>query len=116
MRDGITTTEREQMKALERENKELGRANEILRDFVYQHRQAYGVEPICKVLQIAPSGYWRHAAHQHNPQQRSARVQRDDTLAPHIERVWHANMRVYGAVKVWKQLNREGMPIARWTG
>jgi putative transposase len=67
------------------------------------------------VLQIAPSGYWRHAAHQRNPQLRCQRVQRDDTLAPQIERVWHADMRVYGADKVWKQLNREGVRIARCT-
>ena len=67
------------------------------------------------MLQIAPSGYWRHAAYQRNPQLRCARAQRDDTLAPHIERVWQANMRVYGADKVWKQINREGLSIARCT-
>jgi putative transposase len=67
------------------------------------------------VLQIAPSGYWRHAAHQRNPQLRCSRAQRDDTLVPHIERVWQANMRVYGADKVWKQMNREGLSIARCT-
>jgi putative transposase len=83
--------------------------SEVLRAFVDQHRQAYGVESICKVLQIAPSGYWRHAAHQRNPQLRCQRAQRDDTLVPQIERVWQANMQVYGADKVWKQLNREGV-------
>ena len=67
------------------------------------------------MLQIAPSGYWRHAAHQRNPQLRCARAKRDDTLGHHIERVWHANMRVYGADKVWKQMNREGVCIARCT-
>jgi putative transposase len=67
------------------------------------------------VLQIAPSGYWRHAAHQRNPKLRCQRAQRDDTLVPHIERVWQANMRVYGADKVWKQINREGVAIARCT-
>ena len=67
------------------------------------------------MLQIAPSGYWRHAAHQRNPQLRCSRAQRDDTLVPHIERVWQANMRVYGADKVWKQMNREGLSIARCT-
>jgi putative transposase len=67
------------------------------------------------VLQIAPSGYWRHAAHQRNPQLRCSRAQRDDTLVPHIERVWQANMRVYGADKIWKQMNREGVAIARCT-
>ena len=67
------------------------------------------------MLQIAPSGYWRHAAHQRNPKLRCARAQRDDTLMPHIERVWQANMRVYGADKVWKQMSREGFEIARCT-
>ena len=67
------------------------------------------------MLQIAPSGYWRHAARQRNPQLRCQRTQRDDTLVPHIERVWQANMRVYGADKVWKQMNREGVVIARCT-
>jgi transposase InsO family protein len=67
------------------------------------------------VLQIAPSGYWRHAAHQRNPKLRCARAQREDTLVPHIERVWQANMRVYGADKVWKQMNREGVEVARCT-
>jgi len=67
------------------------------------------------VLQIAPSGYWRHAAHQRNPKLRCARAQRDDALLPQIERVWQANMRVYGADKVWKQMNREGVEIARCT-
>ena len=67
------------------------------------------------MLQIAPSGYWRHAAQQRNPSLRCQRVQRDGVLAPHIERVWRANMQVYGADKVWKQLNREGISIARCT-
>jgi len=67
------------------------------------------------VLQIAPSGYWRHACEQRNPERRCARAQRDDFLMPHIQRVWHANMQVYGADKVWKQLNREGIAIARCT-
>ena len=69
-----------------------------------RHRQAYGVESICKVLQIAPSGYWRHAALKREPHRRCARVQRDETLIPHLQRVWHANLQVYGADKVWKQL------------
>ena len=67
------------------------------------------------MLQIAPSGYWRHAAQQRNPNLRCARVKRDDTLAPHIEHVWQVNMRVYGADKVWKQMNRDGLRIARCT-
>jgi transposase InsO family protein len=67
------------------------------------------------VLQIAPSGYRRHAAEQRNPIRRCARAQRDDALGPQIERVWRANMQVYGADKVWKQLRREGVTVARCT-
>ena len=67
------------------------------------------------MLQIAPSGYWRHAAHQRNPHLRCARAKRDDALVPQIERVWQANKQVYGADKVCKQMNREGLPIARCT-
>ena len=75
----------------------------------------YGVEPICTVLQVAPSGYWRHAAQQRNPALRCTRAQRDDRLIPEIRRVWHANLQVYGADKVWKQMNREGISVARCT-
>jgi len=67
------------------------------------------------VLQIAPSGYWRHAAHQRNPQLRGARAKRDETLVPQVERVWQANKCVYGADKVWLQMNREGIKVARCT-
>jgi putative transposase len=67
------------------------------------------------VCQIAPSGYWRHAAQLRNPAIRCQRAQRDGALGPHIERVWQSNMQVCGADKVWKQLNREGIPIARCT-
>lgn len=83
--------------------------------FIDQNRQAHGVEPICKVLQVAPSAYWRHAARQRNPALRCARAQRDAALLPHIERVWQANLQVYGADKVWRQLQREGIPVARCT-
>jgi transposase InsO family protein len=84
-------------------------------DFIDKHRGAHGVEPICKVLQVAPSGYRRHAALVRDPQLRCARVQRDEVLAPQIKRVWHANMQVYGADKVWRQLIREGTTVARCT-
>ena len=83
--------------------------------FIDKHRHVYGVEPICKVLRIAPSGYWRHAARERKPQLRCARAQRDEEMMVHIQRVWEANMRVYGADKVWKQLNRESIAIARCT-
>ena len=67
------------------------------------------------MLQIAPSAYRRHAARQRNPELRSARAKRDEVLMPEIERVWQANLEVYGADKVWKQLNREGVTVARCT-
>jgi putative transposase len=67
------------------------------------------------VLQVAPSAYRRHAARQRNPELRSARAKRDELLMPHIERVWQANMQVYGAEKVWKQMNREDIAVARCT-
>jgi putative transposase len=66
-------------------------------------------------MQIAPSGYWRQAAQRKNPALRSARAQHDDDLIPEIQRVWQANMQVYGADKVWRQLNREGVQVARCT-
>ena len=67
------------------------------------------------MLQVAPSAYRRHAARQRNPELRSARAKRDELLMPHIERVWQANMQVYGAEKVWKQMNREDIAVARCT-
>jgi len=60
-------------------------------------RETFGVEPICQVLQIAPSGYRRHAAQQRNPSLRCARARRDESLIPQIERVWQVNLQVYGA-------------------
>ena len=84
-------------------------------DFVDEHRDAHGVEPICKVLQIAPSGYRRRAALERDPHRRCARARRDEALVPQIERVWRANLQVYGADKVWKQLAREGTSVARCT-
>ncbi len=67
------------------------------------------------MLQIAPSGYWRHAAARRNPALRSERSKRADILAPQVQRVWQANMQVYGADKVWRQMNREGVTVARCT-
>ena len=86
-----------------------------MRNFVDQYRDTHGVEPICEVMQIAPSGYRRHAACQHKPELRSARAKKDDRLIAQVEQVWQANMRVYGADKVWKQMNREGTAVARCT-
>ena len=83
--------------------------------FIDQYREALGVEPICRVLQIAPSGYRRQAARQRDPVRRSARAQRDEVLMRHIQRIWDAHRQVYGANKVWRQLHREGIPVARCT-
>ena len=66
-------------------------------------------------MQIAPSGYRRHAARQRTPALRSLRAQADAALLPHIQRVWQGNLCVYGADKVWRQLNREGITVARCT-
>jgi transposase InsO family protein len=86
-----------------------------LRAFIDAHQDVCGIEPICKVLQIAPSGYRRYAAQQRNPELRCARAKRDDILMPEIQRVWQDNMQVYGADKVWHQLNREHDHVARCT-
>jgi len=86
-----------------------------LKAYIDQLRDIYGVEPICKVLQIAPSCYWRHAAQVREPALRSERAKNDEELIPQIQRVWHANMQVYGADKVWKQMNREGIAVASCT-
>ena len=66
-------------------------------------------------MQIAPSAYWRHAARQRSPALRSLRALRDAQLLPQVQRVWRANHQVYGAEKVWRQLNREGVAVARCT-
>ena len=79
------------------------------------HRATHGVEPICKVLQIAPSAYRRHVARCRDSSLLSARARRDATLIPKVEQVWNANLQVYGADKVWKQLHREGEAVARCT-
>ncbi len=74
----------------------------MIKPFVDEHRGQFGVEPICKVLQFAPSAYRRDAARQRNPARISRRAQRDSELKRHIRRVWDSNMQVYGADKVWK--------------
>ena len=83
--------------------------------FIDDHRDAYGVEPICAVLPIAPSTYHRHRAAQVHPARRSARAQRDDALRVEIQRVYDEHHQVYGPRKVWKQLRREGIRVARCT-
>jgi transposase InsO family protein len=86
-----------------------------VRQFIDQHRQAYGVKSICKVPQVAPSGYWRYPVQRCNPALRSSRAKSDEVLTSQIERVWQANMHVHGAEKVWRQLRRESTEVARCT-
>jgi putative transposase len=83
--------------------------------FIDEHREVYGVEPICKVLPIAPSTYYVHAARQANPAAVPARAQRDERLCVEIARVWNENFQVYGVRKVWRQLKRESIDTARCT-
>jgi len=83
--------------------------------FIDQHRAQYGVEPICSLLQIAPSTYYLHRAREADPSKVPARHHRDKALRAHIQRVWEENFRVYGARKVWRQLNREAIRVARCT-
>jgi transposase InsO family protein len=83
--------------------------------FIDAHREAYGVEPICRVLPIAPSTYFEHKIREADPGRLSPRAQRDATLRVQIRRVWEENFSVYGARKVWRELKREGMEVARCT-
>ena len=80
------------------------------------HRGVYGVEPICAVVPIAPSMYYEHKARQADPDRLPARAQRDAGLKAQIRRVWDDNFQVYGVRKVWRQLKREGIKVARCTG
>ena len=81
--------------------------------FIDDHRDVYGVESICGMLPIAPSTYFLHKARQVDPTRRSARAKRDDKLRPVIRRVWNEHFQVYGPRKVWRQLRREGIRVAR---
>ena len=83
--------------------------------FVDEHRDVYGVEPICPQLPIASSTYHEQKTRQADPSRLPARVQRDAVLCNEIQRVWDENRRVYGARKVWRQLEREGFLVARCT-
>ena len=83
--------------------------------FIDGHRDRYGVEPICKQLPIAVSTYYEHKARQSNPDREPARVKRDGFLTVEIQRVYDENLQVYGARKIWRQLNREGIEVAKCT-
>jgi putative transposase len=88
---------------------------EAMTAFVDANRSAYGIEPICKVLKIAPSTYHAHARRRAIPETAPARVKRDAMLKAEIKRVFDENFQVYGARKVWRQLQREGWYVARCT-
>ena len=83
--------------------------------FIDDHRESYGVEPICKLLPIAPSTYHAHIAQRIDASKRSARTRRDAELKGEVRRVFAENFGVYGAWKVWRQLRREGFAVARCT-
>ena len=83
--------------------------------FIDEYRPECGVEPICATLPIAPSTYYERKARQADPGRLPQRTQRDTLLRDHIRRVWETNFQVYGARKVWRQLNREGIAVARCT-
>ena len=83
--------------------------------FIDDHREVYGVEPICRVLPIAPSTYHVHAARRADPAKAPARAQRDAELCEKIKRIFDKNFGVYGARKIWHQLRREGEQVARCT-
>jgi putative transposase len=81
--------------------------------FIDQHRHADGVEPICRVVPIAPSTYFRRKGEHADPTKRSARAVRDEVLKAIIQRIWREHDQAYGAHKVWKQMGREGLREAR---
>ena len=83
--------------------------------YIDDHKDRFGVEPICAVLPIAPSTYYADKTKHRDPDRRSARAKRDDGLKLEIQRVWDDNFRVYGVRKVWRQLEREGFEVARCT-
>ncbi|WP_409226440.1 IS3 family transposase [Escherichia coli] len=131
---GLTTAERQRLKELERENRELRRSNDILRQasayfceggvrpplekmmpLLDKLREQYGVGPVCSELHIAPSTYYHCQQQRHHPDKRSARAQHDDWLKREIQRVYDENHKVYGVRKVWRQLLREGIRVARCT-
>lgn len=83
--------------------------------YIDEHRGRFGVEPICRMLPIAPSTYYEQKARMADPGRQPRRFHRDRALELEINRVWQENLQVYGARKIWKQLNRAGMPVARCT-
>jgi hypothetical protein len=89
--------------------------SEVMVGFIDAHRETYGVEPICGGLPIAPALYYELTAREREPAREPTRTRRDASLGEHVGRVWRENREVYGVRKVWKQLQREGHPVARCT-
>src|SRR5207249_1443562 len=83
--------------------------SEVMVAFIDDHRKTFGVEPICEVLPIAPSTYFRHKAQRTDPTKRSTRAQRDDELRAIICRIWNEHQQVYGPRNVWRLMGREGL-------
>lgn len=83
-----------------------------MKSFIDAHRDACGVEPICRVLPIAPSNYHESRAQRRDPSRLSPRAQRDEAMKPEVQRVFDAKLKVYGVRKVWRQMQREGFDIA----
>ena len=137
VRAGLRSDERERLKALEREVRELRRANEIeaqgvgvfcpggarpprelMMSFIDEHRGRYGVGPIGAQVPLAPSTYSAHKGREAEPERAPARVRRDGWLSGEIGRVYDEPFEVYGVRKVWRPLRREGVGggAARWLG
>lgn len=83
--------------------------------FIDQYKEQYGAEPICKQIQITPSSYYEHKAREQDPDRLPDRIKRDKALERVMQCVWESNLKVYGAHKVWRQLIREGIRVARCT-
>lgn len=83
--------------------------------FIKEHREVCGVEPICRVLQIAPSTFYAHLAVENDPDKASDRAKRDAELRPEMKRVWEENLEVYGARKLWRAMKRKKFDVARCT-
>ncbi|MDN3398756.1 IS3 family transposase [Psychrobacter sp. APC 3426] len=127
-------SDKERIKELERENKELKQANEIIRkaaglgssggegpstqvmvDFIDDHKKNYGIEPICRVLPIAPSTYYRAKNLEYCPEKRSLRSQHDDYYLSEIKRIWQDSKFRYGVRKVWQHMKADELKVARCT-
>ncbi|HHX3675495.1 TPA: IS3 family transposase [Klebsiella oxytoca] len=132
--NALTASERQRLKELEREVRELRRSNDILRQasayfcpggarpplekimpLLESLSGEHGVGPVCHELDIAPSTYYWHQQRRKCPERRSSRDKRDAVLIPEIQRVYEENYSVYGVRKVWRQLKREGVGVARCT-